>query len=259
MKVYSYSKLQTYEQCALKYKFRYIDKIRVEVEETIEGFLGKCVHSVLEFLYNERMQEKGVDIDELIKYYLTVWEKNFSDKFLIVKSEMKAEDYFNKGIKFLTNYYSRNYPFVEKTIATERKIFIELNEKSGLVGFVDRLAYNEKDDVYEIHDYKTGALKSEKQLEFDRQLALYSLALKEEFKDGRDILLIWHYLDHDEKIILKKTGEQLEVLKKQVLELINEIENAGVFPYTKSRLCHWCEFKGICPAWQMQTSLFDFR
>ncbi len=257
MAVYSYSKLQTYEQCALRYKFKYIDKILVEIEETIEGFLGKCVHSALDFLYKEKMQERLIDINVLIDFYLKTWRENFDPKILIVKN-LKAEDYFNKGIKFLSSYYSRNYPFEEQTLSTERRITMDLDGKSKIIGFIDRLSYNLKEDVYEIHDYKTGNLKTSRQLEFDRQLALYSLALKEELGDGREILLIWHYLDHDEKIVLKKTGEQLEKLKRQVLELINEIEHATTFPYNKGPLCSWCEFRSICPVWVKQKSLFDF-
>ncbi len=259
MSTYSYSKLQTYEQCALRYKYRYIDKIKVEFEETIEGFLGKCVHSALEFLYHEKMDGREVDINSLIEFYVKTWQENFSSDFLIVSSKFKAEDYFNKGVKFLTSYYTRNQPFEEKTLAIERRINMDLDDKSKLVGFVDRLAYNEKDDVYEIHDYKTGGLKSVKQLELDRQLALYSLALRKEFNDGKEIWLIWHYLDHDQKIVLKKTGEQLDKLKTQIIELINEIESTTIFPYNKGPLCSWCEFRSICPAWQKQSTLFDFK
>ena len=32
--IYSHSKLSTFEQCKLKYKYRYIDKIKPDVEQT---------------------------------------------------------------------------------------------------------------------------------------------------------------------------------------------------------------------------------
>ena len=99
MTIYSHSKLQTYEQCALKYKFKYIDKIKVEIKETIEGFLGKCVHSALEFLYQEKMNARMIDIDSLIEFYVKIWKENFSKDELIVNSDLSEEDYFNKGIK----------------------------------------------------------------------------------------------------------------------------------------------------------------
>ena len=52
MIVYSHSKLSTFEQCPLKYKLRYIDKIKPEIEKTIEAHLGSSVHDTLEWIYN---------------------------------------------------------------------------------------------------------------------------------------------------------------------------------------------------------------
>jgi len=49
---YSHSKLSTYEQCKLRYKLKYIDKIIPEVEKSIESHLGSVVHETLEWLYN---------------------------------------------------------------------------------------------------------------------------------------------------------------------------------------------------------------
>lgn len=47
MTLYSYSRLRCYEQCPQKYKFQYIDKIKIEAKESIELFLGKRVHKTL--------------------------------------------------------------------------------------------------------------------------------------------------------------------------------------------------------------------
>ncbi len=48
MPVFSNSRLGTFEQCPLKYKYQYIDKIKVEVAKTVEAFRGSCVHEALE-------------------------------------------------------------------------------------------------------------------------------------------------------------------------------------------------------------------
>jgi len=53
VKRYSHSKLSTFEQCPTKFKYRYIDKIPVEFEKTVEAFLGEIVHETLELLYTE--------------------------------------------------------------------------------------------------------------------------------------------------------------------------------------------------------------
>ena len=70
------------------------------------------------------------------------------------------------------------------------------------------------DEVYEIHDYKTGnSLPSRERFEQDRQLALYSYAIKRTYGFDKEVKLIWHYLAYNKEIHSTRTNEQLE--KKQ--------------------------------------------
>ena len=250
-KIYSHSKLSTFEQCPLKYKFKYLDKIKPLIEKTIEAHLGKAVHDTLEWLYNSIKENKKIPtIDEIITYYSVKWQDEFSDEILIVKKEMSVRDYFNLGIEFLTKYFQRHYPFKENTIECEKMIFLNLDENTKIQGFIDRLAYNLETGEYEIHDYKTGNhLPTQEKMDNDRQLALYSIAIKELFGKDKEVCLIWHYLAHDQKVCSKRTNEQLEELKKETLELIKEIESKKEFLPNKSKLCDWCGYKEICPAW----------
>lgn len=249
-KKFSHSKLSTFEQCKLKYKFKYIDKI-ISKERTIEAHLGTAVHEALEWLYKNVQQKKIPKIDELIIFYIEAWQKKFSDDILIIKEQMSAEDYFNKGIQFLLDYYNKHFPFDDNTLELEKKIMIKLeNGNYEIHGFIDRLSYNLKTNEYEIHDYKTsGYLPNKEKIETDRQLGIYSIAVKELFGMEKEVCLIWHYLNFDKKICIKKTNEQLEKLKKETLELIKKIESTIEFSANKSVLCKWCEYLKICPAW----------
>lgn len=249
-KKYSHSKLSTFEQCRLRYKFRYIDKIIPEIRDTIEAHLGRTIHEAFEWLYTKVLDGKTPTIDELIVFYADKWQANFKEEIKIVKQDLNAKHYFEKGVKFLLNYYSRNFPFNDNTIDLEKEISLKLGEEEHeLIGYIDRLVYNKQTGEYEIHDYKTsGSMPTKEKIENDRQLALYSLAIKEEFQTDKPICLNWHYLDFDKKICLKKTIEQLEKLKQEVINLINQIEETKDFPAKTSRLCDWCEYKPICPA-----------
>lgn len=252
---YSNSKFETFEQCRLKFKFKYIDKIVPEIEKTIESHLGDVVHRALEWLYVEKMKKITPTIGDLITYYAEVWEGNYNPEIIIVKKELSAEDYFNKGVEFLVNYYLKHHPFDDNTIATEKRIEINLDEKGEkkLIGYIDRLVHNLEKNEIEIHDYKTANnLPTKEKIENSRQLALYSIAIKEIFGKEKEVSLIWHFLAHDIKVRSKKTNEELELLKKEIIELINTIESAKDFPPTKSVLCNWCLYKTICPAWGNQ-------
>ncbi len=255
MGVYSHSKLNTYEQCPLKYKYRYIDKRKPDIEQTIESHLGKAVHDTLELIYNEAQQNRILTIQEIITYYAENWKENYSENFLIVKSGLTPKDYFNMGVEFLVNYYNEYYPFKDGTIECEKKVWITLDEKKRhkVQGFIDRLVYNFKTREYEIHDYKTAnSLPHQDKIDNDRQLALYAIAIKELFGQDKEIRLVWHYLAHNKRIESTRTNEQLKQLKKEVLELIEEIESTDDFPHNKTQLCNWCEFRPSCEAWKYE-------
>ena len=174
--IYSHSRLSTFEQCPLKFKFRYLDKIKPEIEKTIEAHLGTAVHDTLEWLYENVMNKKIPTIDEVINYYAVKWQDSYTHDTIIVKKQLSAKDYFNKGIQFLLDYYTKNSPFDENTLETEKKIIVELDENREykIQGFIDRLVFNAKTGEYEIHDYKTAnSLPTKDKVETDRQLALY--------------------------------------------------------------------------------------
>ncbi len=249
MVIYSHSKLSTFEQCQLKFKFQYIDKLKPEFEETIEEFLGHKIHKTLEWLYKQVSQKIIPQLDQVIHYYIADWNKDFNKEIKIIKQELNPEHYFNQGVKFLVNYFQTNHPFKDNTIETEKRIFTSLDKqgKYQLQGYIDRIVHNKESNIFEIHDYKTGGfLKSQQELDNDRQLALYSIGIRDLFENVKDVHLIWHFLAFNEKRISKRTDEQLEKLKQEIIQLIDKIESTKDFSPNPSKLCKWCEFRTYC-------------
>ena len=250
MVIYSHSRLSTFEQCPLKFKYRYIEKIVPEIETSIEAHLGSVVHETLEWVYHLAKEKKLPTIEEVITYYAEKWQESYKPNIIIVKKNFTAKDYFNKGVGFLVNYYMKYKPFQDDTLEIEKRILIDLDEngKYKLQGFIDRLVHNKEKDEYEVHDYKTAnSLPTREKIENDRQLALYSIAIKELFGRDKNVLLVWHYLAHNTKICSRRTNQQLSDLKKEVLELIKKIETQTEFNSNKTVLCNWCEYKSMCP------------
>lgn len=248
MVIYSHSRISTFEQCPLRFKFQYIDRLEPEIKETIEGFLGKKVHETLEWVYREAMQGRVHELDDIIRFYLELWNKDFSEE---VKANGEQNDpafYFHKGIRFLVDYFVNNYPFTDNTIALEKKLVFSLDENNQyqLQGYIDRLVHNKETNTFEIHDYKTGSIKSQEELDKDRQLALYSLGIKQEFGKQANVDLIWHFLDFNKKMLSKRTDEQLELLRQELIETIKKIESAKEFPACPGPLCRWCGFRKYC-------------
>lgn len=250
MVIYSHSRLSTFEQCPLKFKFRYIDKLEPEIKQSIEGFLGNRVHDTLEFIYTESCKGRITELDEIIEFYIQSWNREYSNEIKVIKQELTAEHYFEKGIKFLIDYFTENYPFKDNTIAVEKQIIIDLDPenpgKYKIQGYIDRLVHNKDSNIFEIHDYKTGQIKTQEEVDKDRQLALYSIGIREYFPEAEEVHLIWHFLDFNKKMNSTRTNEQLEQLKQEIIMLINKIETTNEFLACPSTLCRWCEFRGYC-------------
>ncbi|MFW6140314.1 MAG: RecB family exonuclease [Acidobacteriota bacterium] len=258
MTAFSISRIGAYEKCPLQYKYAYIDRIKVEAEDTVETFLGSRIHEALEKLYRDKQHEKLLSLDELLNYFNQTWKKNWKDSVIIVKDDYTQHNYRQIGERQLRDYYQRHYPFEEgRILGLETKSFLPLDEQ-GKYSFhvrIDRLMYM-GDGLYEVHDYKTGSfLINQESLDKDRQLAMYSLWVKEQFKDFKKARLVWHFLNFDKEMESFRTDEELEELKQEILEVIEKIEAAEEFPPHVSELCSWCLYKPICPEWKHQVGL----
>ena len=159
MAVYSHSKLNTYEQCRLKYKLIYLDKIKRPEEESIEAFLGNRVHDTLQKCYDDIKLTKLNSLSDLIEFYNKSWNENWHDTIKIVRPDVAPEHYKALGERFIENYYNRFSPFNQDiTIGTEIRLNFTLDDANEhrMTGFIDRLSKT-GDGVYEIHDYKTSS------------------------------------------------------------------------------------------------------
>lgn len=246
---YSHSRIKTFENCPLNYKLQYIDKIPRGECESIEAFLGSRFHEVMEKLYGE-LRFKTRSLDELLKYYDECWKKKYNENVFISRKDRTAEDYKNLGRKCIVDYYKKYQPFSNSRILdVERKITISLDDEGqyNFGGIIDRLDLA-PDGAFEIHDYKTsGSIPAQKELDEDWQLALYQIGVQDAWPDAKNVRLVWHYVAFDMEMTSSRTKKQLEALKKDVIKLIDKIENTKEFLPKESALCSWCEYPDICP------------
>jgi putative RecB family exonuclease len=256
MPVYSHSRLETFENCPLKYKFRYIDGIK-KAEQGVEAFLGAQVHEVLRKLYDDLQLEKLNTLDELLEFFAASWKKAWGPHVRIVRAGMTEQNYFDTGRKCIRNFYERNQPFRQsQTLGTEVHLTFPLDGegKYQLQGYVDRIARRD-DGIIEIHDYKTGRLPAQEKADADRQLALYQIGVERQWPETRGVELIWHYVAFRETQRSRRSAEQLVQLRRQTIELIHRIESAKQFDGRRSALCDWCEYKPDCPLWRHPDSV----
>jgi RecB family exonuclease len=152
----SYSGIDTYQTCGLKYKFREIDKL--PEPKSKEAVFGTLIHSTMKFIH---------------------------DPTLLSPTLEQALDHFSKNwnsVGMLQRYYADNQPSDARVIALESRFGIEIDggddTKHVLSGIIDRI--DKTEDGYEIIDYKTARkMPSQDKVDHDLQLTIYLRAFLE--------------------------------------------------------------------------------
>jgi putative RecB family exonuclease len=248
MPIYSHSRLSTFEQCSLKFRYSYVDRIKSE-RRTIEAFMGSRFHEVMEHLYGRLSFEKP-DLATLKRLFEEAWERKWSDDIVLIRSDRTADDYRAIGLKAIEDYFRRHEPFDEgQVLGIERNLLTDLDGtgRYKVRCIIDRLM-RRQDGRLEIHDYKTsGTLPTQGDVDGDRQLALYEIAVREAWPETGAVDLVWHYVSFDTELRSSRSEGQLAELSERTKALIDEIERTADYPPRESSLCEWCDHIKICP------------
>lgn len=250
----SYSAIDTYKTCPLKYKFQEIDKIKVPKSK--EAVFGTILHNSIKFLFSR--DPLYPTLDEVLNFFQNSWA-NYKGK-IVWADERDEKIYREEGIKILKKFYAGHQPWNFNVLDLESRFELPLADpKTGnthiLAGIIDRIDKPD-DKTYEIIDYKTGRrLPTQEKVDRNLQLSIYHLGLINNWPDAKqkNIRLTFHFLKHGEKISTQKSADDLEKTKVSLLETIGEIQeraSSGDFPPMPTALCDWCGYKPICPVWK---------
>ena len=229
----SYTQISTYENCPLKYKYKYVLNVPTLPSHALS--FGNTIHETLK-LFHERLLFKDVSLVELYKIYEEKWEP------LGYLDEKHRKERFADGRKLLKEYY-RSLDKAIKPLGLEKSFNIQINEVR-FYGKIDRIDSLGNGKV-EIIDYKTGKTKTQKEVDKDKQITLYALGAKEALGFNPTKFTLY-FVEKNEKINTTRTEENIQ---KTVVEIKKVIENIkeGNFEPKSGFLCGWCDYKDICP------------
>jgi len=253
--VYSHSRISSFANCPLQYRYRYIDKLKSPVEG-VEAFVGKIVHEVLEALYADLGRARASSAEDYTALFRNLWRQRATSSLRIVRENMTPEAYRDLGVRCIENFFRQNHPFEgAEVLGCETQVEFNLDPEGryrmqGYIDRIDRVAPG----VIEIHDYKTGSLPRERSLRFDRQLTLYEIAVRDRWAGVKEVRHVWHYLAHARKFVQRRAPEDLIRTKLATIRAIQDIEATVVFPPRPGPLCSWCEYNGVCPEFRPKTA-----
>ena len=256
---FSYSKLATFVQCPMKYKYKYVDGNYVQ-SDAIHLDLGNLLHKVLEIKYRNIIEGIPNDYAYLKEVYLKgIAEDTDKDKgnFIIgvnaIKEKFGEDTFIEVNTKSNLSYEDKLETFLHyleqdsigdwKPLAVEINFNFEYEGKVILNGFIDRIDINDKGEL-RVVDYKSSnKVYEDKDLTTPLQMFIYALACENIF-GKTPIEFMYDMILLGEKQLACTKGYYKRGLKKlnKILDSIFEVEKSGLYAPKATPLCHWCDY-----------------
>lgn len=240
------SRIAEFNNCPQLYKYRVIDQL--PEPPSLDAERGTLVHSILHDLFG--LPRDSRTFESAYASLPSLWQKQQEEKPELSGMITSQKEWNDRVLALLNTYFLIEDP--KRFDATYREIHLEydLSHLIYIHGYVDRIDVAPSGEV-RIVDYKTG--KSPKPGWEEKALFQLKVYAYLYFKKHAELpkLLQLIYLG-DGRIIksspLESDLNKVEAALHKTADEIIQSRDRNSWPPKPSRLCDWCYFKKICPA-----------
>lgn len=236
----SFSRIDTYQNCGLKFRYAYVDKLPTKPSPQLS--FGKSVHAALEAFFDRKLPEPP-PVDLLLDTLYEHWDKSgFSG---LDRDEQMA--YYRHAQDVLRRFYARTIDHFRLPLATEQWFDMPMGQNITIVGSIDRVDVDETGALHVI-DYKTNRkAKTYRDVSRSLQLALYALACEHLYGRLPETVAL-DFVVPGVSVAVPVNDMDLAAARQVVADTAEAIR-AGRFAPEPNPLCNWCDFQALCPAW----------
>lgn len=237
----SFSRVDTYRTCPLKYRFGYVDKLPQEPSPHLSW--GSSLHAALEVWWDQKLPT-APPVEVLLQGLYDGWDDS---GFAGMPRAQKLEWYAHAQDVLRRHHAAHAATFVP-AVATEEWFELDLGDDLQVVGSIDHVARTASGGIG-IVDWKTNRkAKPAKHVAGSLQLAIYALAARALWGVDPEWVALEFVVPG-----LRVTVPREDIDTEGALATIREVAGlvrAEAFAPTPTRLCGWCDYRGLCPAFE---------
>jgi ATP-dependent helicase/DNAse subunit B len=255
---WSVSKLKCYQDCPYKFYCNHILKL-YDTDNQKALTWGSSFHEAVEYFFSDFTYPSK---KELLEYYKDHWiaEQYVKDwnklklknstcntwSFLGYQSSEEELEYYELGMRMLSDFWNRHFNFIKLPFATELKFEEKLPNGEIFTGFIDRVDYIS--NLFRILDYKTGKWETNAiDLKKDLQLGLYHWVFCKKYNLPYNAVeyCALYYTRSSNLIPISYYKSDIESLLETTISIITKVDS-DYFPKTpkKDWLCKNCQYNG---------------
>ncbi|MCX7641266.1 MAG: PD-(D/E)XK nuclease family protein [Elusimicrobiales bacterium] len=255
--VFSYSKMSLYNECPLKYKFKYIDKIPEKPKKFF--FIGRVIHSTLEFFFSH---VPPPSFEEITKFAINQWEQtSWQDKGYALEEYEKID--LQKIINILKNFYFKHSDNKKLPFLLEYSTYVTINGYKFTI-IADKIEYLGNGKIT-IIDYKTGKEgdRTPQQLYFYQKVCeadpTIIKKIQEKYSENISYVevesMIYYYVENLKEIKYPRAkNSEIDKFWDEAISTIENILSNKFYPNPSEKSCRWCDYKSICEVYKIKNT-----
>lgn len=237
----SFSRVDTYRTCPAQFRFAYIDALPGRPGPHLS--FGSSIHAALERFYDRKLPACP-SVDELLGFLYESWDRTGFEG--MQRDEELA--WYRHAQDVLRRFHAREATTYRLPADVEKWFEVPFGDDTVVVGSIDRVDAHD-DGTLEVIDYKTNKrVRDRDGVRSSLQLAIYALAC-EYLYGSLPTAVTLDFVVPGVRVRVATDEIDLDAARSAVAEVASAVR-AERYPPVPNRLCGWCDFRSLCPAWE---------